>query len=175
MLLLWLNSRECGRNLTTNFDGKLSDIFATCLCPTFMVNGLILFSLCVRSWLGCCSWITKSEGSIAPLNLLVNTTCWSYIPPLIFGDWLWDSPKGFIGNVVTNRKLNNIFVDSYFSKSLNGVSVEYRNFTAWNQVQANMAVKLLELLLLGSAGMVYRCVIHSVGRRVYFLVLRWGF
>ena len=53
---------------TSNFDVQMSEILVIlCLCPTYSVNDLVIFTLLLRAkCCGCfCGWITKRKWSIS--------------------------------------------------------------------------------------------------------------
>lgn len=94
-----------------NFNEKLPDLLFTCLCPTFVVNGLTLF-------LFCCVWslrvvavaeFQRARGLLHYLILWLTPSVSHMSLPYFFGEWPWDWTKEFVGNGIYNRKLNNIY------------------------------------------------------------------
>ena len=64
----WKNAK--GTILTFRFDGQLSVIVVTCLCPIHQVNGVSLFRfwLCVRHKCCCYGQIPEREGGLSLTN-----------------------------------------------------------------------------------------------------------
>lgn len=155
-----------GEMANTFGHGTWPNVISTpaCLSPTFLVNELMLsFSLY------CCTW---GLGVLAAAGLhwreaLHHLTFWwtsqaSVMPlPSFLMEWLRDWTKGFIRNVISDRKLNNISI----GKAL------LSHHTDWS---LNPRVDKTFIIFYGIGGLkVQGCYKYVFGdcvvKRVYFL------